>query len=349
MLYGYLYTKDERICREIEVGMRLIAVDMDGTLVGPDGRVSERNLAAIKSAERAGMTVVVATGRRHPYAMRVLRGLGLREEDALISSNGTVTRTIGAKLLDRTLLPVETARRLCGHVEEFRNALVVTFDKVTEDGEDVRGALVVEHLAELNASISRWVAANEPYIKCVVPIEEALKGEAPISMLLCGTIERMRRAEARLLEHPGVSAVGVSPLRKDEVRRLENIGLTKGGITPQERASAAEAALHRTEYPERDLSMVDILPAGCSKGSALLRLAETRGVKAEEILAIGDNWNDVSMLEVAGQAVLMGNAPEDLKVLAGDRGWRMGRRHDEDGVAKVIEEVLGGGSWVGVG
>src|SRR5271154_5846316 len=342
MGYGYLCIEDERICRKIEVGMRLIAVDMDGTLVGPDGRVSERNLAAMKAAERAGMTVVGATGRRHPYAMRVLRGLGLREEDALISSNGAVTRTIGAKLLDRTLLPVETARWLCGHVEEFRNALVVTFDKVTEDGEDVRGALVVEHLAELNTSISRWVAANEPYIECVVPIEEALEGEAPISMMLCGTIERMRRAEAKLLEHPGVSAVGVSPLRKDEVRRLENIGLTRGGITPQERASVAEAALHRTEYPERDLSMVDILPAGCSKGSALLRLAETRGVKAEEILAIGDNWNDVSMLEVAGRAVLMGNAPEDLKALAEDRGWVVGRRHDEDGVAEVIEAVLEG-------
>jgi hydroxymethylpyrimidine pyrophosphatase-like HAD family hydrolase len=333
---------DERICREIEVRMRLIAVDMDGTLVGSDGRVSERNLAAVKAAEQAGAQVVVATGRRHSYAMKVLRGLGLREEDALISSNGTVTRTIGAQLLERTLLPVETARWLCGHVEEFRNALVVTFDKVRADGEDVRGALVVEHLAELTASIGRWMAANEPYIECVVPIEKALEGDAPIQMMLCGTVERMRRAEARLLEHPGVSAVGVTPLKKEEVGRLENIGLARGEITPQERAAMAEAALHRTEYPERDLSIVDILPARCSKGSALLRLAERQGVKAEEILSIGDNWNDVSMLEVAGQAVLMGNAPEDLKSMAAERGWVMGRRHDEDGVAEAIEAVLNG-------
>jgi hydroxymethylpyrimidine pyrophosphatase-like HAD family hydrolase len=65
-------------------------------------------------------------------------------------------------------------------------------------------------------------------------------------------------------------------------------------------------------------------------------------VRAEEILAIGDNWNDVSMLEVAGRAVLMGNAPKDLKVVAAERGWRVGRRHDEDGVAEVIEAVLEG-------
>jgi HAD superfamily hydrolase (TIGR01484 family) len=312
--------------------MRMIAVDMDGTLVGGDGRVSGRNLAAMKAAERAGVEVVVATGRRHCYAMRVLRELGLREESALISSNGTVTRTIGAQLLERTLLPLETARWLCGHVEEFRNALVITFDKVGPDGEDARGALAVEQLDVLTASIGRWMAANEPYIAHVAPIERALEGDAPIQMMLCGTVERMRRAEARLLEHPGVSAVGV---------------------TPQERAKGAEAALHRTEYEEKDLSILDILPAGCSKGGALLRLAERRGIKAEEILAIGDNWNDVSMLEVAGRAVLMGNAPESLKATAAERGWVVGRRHDEDGVAEAIEAVLGtlgaralaGGSW----
>ncbi len=297
----------------------MIAVDMDGTLLGSDGHVSARNLAALQAAERAGIEVVVATGRRHCYAMRQLRGLNLREENALVSSNGTVTRTIGARLLERTLMQPDTAQWLCGHIEEFRNALVITFDMVGSDGEDARGALVVEHLEELNGSIGKWMAANEPYIEHVIPIEKALEAEAPIQMMLCGTIERMRRAEARLLEHPGVSAVGVNP---------------------EEHTSRTEITLHRTEYPERDLSIVDILPAGCSKGSALLRLATNRGVKAEEILAIGDNWNDVSMLEMAGRTVLMGNAPDDLKLTAAERGWLVGRRHDEDGVADAIETAL---------
>jgi hydroxymethylpyrimidine pyrophosphatase-like HAD family hydrolase len=306
--------------------MRMIAVDMDGTLLGSDGRVSERNLAAMKAAERAGIEVVVATGRRHCYAMRVLRELKLGEENALISSNGTVTRTVGARLVERTLLRTETALWVCGHVDEFRDALVMTFDRVGADGEDERGALVVERMDGLHASIGRWMEANEPYIARVTPLELALEGEAPIQMMLCGTLERMRRAEARLLEHPGVSAVGVSD--------IEAAG--------QKRVGDVEVALHRTEYAERDLSILDILPAGCSKGSALLRLAKARGVRAEEILAIGDNWNDVSMLEVAGRAVLMGNAPEDLKAVAAHRGWAVGRRHDEDGVAEVIEAVLDG-------
>jgi HAD superfamily hydrolase (TIGR01484 family) len=300
--------------------VRMVTIDMDGTLLGPDGHVSSRNIDALLAAEKAGIEVVVATGRRHCYAMRQLRGLGLREENALISSNGTVTRTIGSKLLERNLMQPHIARWLCGHIDEFRNALVITFDMVGPDGEDARGSLVVEHLDELHGSIGKWMAANEPYIAHVVPIEKALDAEAPIQMMLCGTAERMRRAEARLLEHPGVSAVGVNP---------------------QEHTSA-EIALHRTEYPERNLSIVDILPGGCSKGSALLRLAGRRGLKVEEILAIGDNWNDVSMLEVAGQKVLMGNAPDDLKQTAFERGWAVGRRHDEDGVAYAVEAVLAG-------
>lgn len=299
--------------------VHMIAVDMDGTLLGADGRVSARNLEALHTAERAGIEVVVATGRRHCYAMRQLRGLGLREENALVSSNGTVTRTLGATLLERTLMQPGTAHWLCQHMDEFRNSLVITFDMTGTNGEDARGALVVEHLDELNGSIGRWMAANEPYIAHVVPIEKALEAEAPIQMMLCGTVERMRQAETRLLEHPGVSAVDVHP---------------------QEHTSTAEIALHRTDYPERNLSIVDILPAGCSKGSALLRLAANRGLKAEEILAIGDNWNDLSMLEIAGHKVLMGNAPDDLKQTAVERGWAVGRRHDEDGVADVIEATL---------
>jgi hydroxymethylpyrimidine pyrophosphatase-like HAD family hydrolase len=299
--------------------VRMIAVDMDGTLLGPDGKVSPRNLAALHAAELAGAEVVVATGRRHCYAMRQLRGLGLKESNALVSSNGTVTRTLGAELIERNLLAGATARWLCGHLDEFRGSLVVTFDKVGPDGEDPRGAMVVEKLDELNASIERWVAVNEPYIAHVTPIERALEGEDPIQMMVCGTIERMRRAEARLLEHSGVSAVGTGA---------------------HEWAPDAEVALHRTEYADRDLSIVDILPARCSKGSALTRLAARRGIGMEEILAIGDNWNDVSMLEAAGRAVLMANAPEDLKERALRMGWSVGRRFDEDGVAAAIEAAM---------
>jgi hydroxymethylpyrimidine pyrophosphatase-like HAD family hydrolase len=311
----------------------MIAVDIDGTLTDDNGHVSPRNLAALLAAQAAGIEVVVATGRRHSYAMRVLRPLNLPHACTLVSSNGTVTRTMGcsaagqravaSKLIARSHLSHEAALWLCGHVDEFRNALVLTFDRVGPDGDDTRGALVVEHLDQLNASIGRWMVANEPYIAQVNPIELALNEtltDAPIQAMLCGTVERMRRAEARLLENPGVVAVGHTPATVEAHHII---------------------ALHRTEYPARDLSILDILPAGCSKGAALLSLAAAQGITADQILAVGDNWNDVSMLEIAGSAVVMDNAPEDLKVLARERNWRIGPSNNNNGVAEAIESMLG--------
>jgi hydroxymethylpyrimidine pyrophosphatase-like HAD family hydrolase len=338
----------------------MIAIDMDGTLLGDDGRVSPRNLAALRAAEAAGIEVVVATGRRHSFAMRVLQSLGLHHANALVSSNGTVTRTIGScapdnpiasELIARTHLPHSTAIWLCDHIEEFRNAFVLTFDRVGPSGDDSRGALVVEHLDELNASIGRWMAANEPYIAHVSSIESVLRAggaDAPIQAMLCGTIERMARAEARLLEHPGVAASGQPSGRSGATRNLRAPFVTTSssrvGVESAEPTDPGEpepiVTLHRTEYPERDLSILDILPAGCSKGAALLSLAATRGISPAQIMAIGDNWNDVSMFEAAGSAVLMDNAPADLKELAHIRGWRLGPSNRDDGVAEAIEAAL---------
>jgi hydroxymethylpyrimidine pyrophosphatase-like HAD family hydrolase len=307
----------------------MIAIDLDGTLLGDDGRVSARNLAALYAAQAHGVQLVIATGRRHSFAMRVLRTLGLDSNSILISSNGTVTRTMGAesipsRLLARTHLPHATALWLCEAIhgegeQNFRNAFVLTFDRTQPDGEDSRGALVVEHLDHLTACISRWMAANEPYLCQITPIEDALADttDPPIQAMLCGTLERMERAEARLLEHPGVAVSG-----------------------HESESGPHQLTLHRTEYPARDLSILDILPAGCSKGAALLTLAQARGIDAAEMLAIGDNWNDVSMLEAAGHAVVMDNAPEELKTMARSKGWSIARSNRDDGVADAIESAL---------
>jgi hydroxymethylpyrimidine pyrophosphatase-like HAD family hydrolase len=298
---------------------RLIAIDMDGTLLGSTAHVSPRNLEALRTAERAGAEIVIATGRRHTYAMKVLRELNLNPSNAIVSSNGTVIRTVGSELLHRTLLPLSTARWLCTHLTDYRSTLVITFDAVGPDGEDPRGSLILEHFDDLHASVGGWMRANEPYIEKVERLETALESGLPIQMMVCGSLERMRKAEARLLEHEGVYAAG---------------------ITPHERIHGAEVALHRTEYAERDLCILDILPAGCSKGSAILRHAADRGLTPSDILAIGDNWNDVSMLEIAGRSVVMANAPEDLKLLATERGWTIGLSNEEDGVAAAIEAAF---------
>ena len=319
----------------------LIAIDMDGTLLGSDGRVSARNRAALLTAERGDVEIVIATGRRHAYAMRVLRELGLRCSNAVISSNGTVIRTIGSRLVHRTYMPLATARWLCREIENFRDTFVLTFDNVGADGEDRPGALVCEQTEALHASIGAWMRTNAPYIQRVDRMEQVLGSaarrsqsgsvavaerevddpdgspvNAPIQAMLCGTIDRMLAAEARLMQHTAVAGVGAPEL------------------------PGCEIVLHRTVYPEKDLAILDILPAGCSKASALAFVAEQRGCTLNDVLAIGDNWNDLPMLRAAGHAVLMSNAPEGLHELARAHGWTIGPSNNEDGVAEAIEAAL---------
>ena len=308
---------------------------MDGTLLNEHAAISPRNLAALQRAQAAGILIVIATGRRHCYAMRALRNIGLSPQTLLVTSNGAVTRTIDAHLLHRTFLPAETALWLCAHLEGFRETLILTFDRVGPNGEDTRGALVVEQLDHLHNSISRWMQVNEPYLAQINPIEDSLRNlapnEAPIQAMLCGTIPHMRRAEARLLQHEGVTS-----------DHADHITLpTRIALPPQSaRIHTHTLAIHRTEYPDRDLCIVDILPAGCSKGNAITRLAAERNIPRAAILAIGDNWNDVSMLEAAGQAAIMSNAPADLLAHAQSRRWQQLPTHTEDGVAHLLESLL---------
>ncbi len=289
--------------------IRMVAIDLDGTLIHSSGIVTERNLQALHAAKSAGVQVVIATGRRHSYAMRVLQQLSMDASDIVLSSNGTVARRISADLIFRESMSLETARLLCRTLSAFRDALVLTFDLVTPNGEDTHGALVLERIDELHASIRAWIEANAAYIRRVVPIESILAGpEAmqPIQAMLCGTMDRMDMAEAALGTSPAGDLIDV----------------------------------YRTEYPGRDLCIVDLLPRGSSKGAGLLRLAEQQGILPGEIMTIGDNWNDVPMLRIAGRAVLMRNAPDDLLNMAEDEGWEIGASHDDDAVAEAIESAI---------
>jgi len=284
--------------------VKLIAIDIDGTLLPSSGTiVSERNRRALRQAEEAGIEVVIATGRRHVYALPLLQPIGLKPETVLITSNGTVTRTFAGERMDRALLPVETARELCSALRQFGGTTVFTFDR------EGPGELVIESIEQLHARIALWVEANRASLREIKPLECAFDtGEAPVQGMVCGTPEEMDRAENWLAASPFAE-------------RIE---------------------MHQTRYPLRNLSILDILPPGYSKGVALRKVAERRGFKSEQLMAIGDNYNDMGMLELAGHPVLMGNAAKELVAAGRQRGWRIAPTNDEDGVAVVIEGVLAG-------
>ncbi len=274
---------------------------MDGTLLPSFGQgVSARGATALRAAQAAGITVAIATGRRTAYTAPLLDGLGLRADMPLITSNGAVTRTLGGEPLDRCQLEARVARAICGLMRPF-GAVVFTFDRAG------RGELVLEDLQQAEGRISLWVEANRGAIEVVIPLEKALPdGEDPIQGMVTAGIERMKAAEKAL------------------------------------KASQwhAHCECVRTEYPGRDLSILDLLPPGVSKGWALERLAHRLGVDRKETMAIGDNWNDVDMLEWAAQGVMMGNASTELRTMAKMRGWKQAPPNDEEGVAVILERLV---------
>lgn len=274
---------------------------MDGTLLPTFSQtLSRRNALALKAAQNAGITVAIATGRRQAYTAPLLAGLGLRADMPLITSNGAVTRTLDGTRLDRSQLEARVARGLCGLLRPF-GALVFTFDH------EGRGELVLEDLEQTHGRIAVWVETNRKAIEIVKPLEKALvDGEDPIQGMVAGGLSKMRNAEKAL---------------KDS-----------------EWNDACECI--RTEYPGRDLSILDLLPPGVSKGWALTRLAANLGIDRKETMAIGDNWNDVDMLEWAGQGVVMANAAQELRTMAKMRGWKQAPPNDEDGVAVVLEKAV---------
>ena len=279
----------------VKLPIRLLAVDIDGTLLNPQFQISDADLAALRRAHECDVEIVLVTGRRHTFALPIAQMLGF--DLWMISSNGAITRSLQGETFHRDLLPADTCRNLCAVMREFRGNTVLTFDN------ESKGAIVLEHMNELGGSIQRWLEKNMNYIEFVIPVESSLVCD-PVQAMFCGTIPRMHEALTRLA-----------------ACKLQN-----------------EITVLRTEYPARDLSIVDVLNQGCSKGHALERWANYRGIPREQVMAVGDNFNDIEMLAFAGHPFIMGNASEELR----GRGWTVTLRNDQSGIAAALEQVMNG-------
>jgi len=144
-----------------------------------------------------------------------------------------------------------------------------------------------------------YYSRNLDFIGLAKPLESCLT-EDPIQVMLSGKVEPMRKAEAILRGAPFVE----------------------------------EFALAVTCYESKDFAMIDVINPVCSKGSSLAEWAALRGFTREEVMAIGDNHNDLEMLSFAGIPVVMGNGVPSLKTY----GWHETGTNDENGVALAIEQ-----------
>jgi Cof subfamily protein (haloacid dehalogenase superfamily) len=272
------------------MSVRLIALDIDGTLLDSRWQLPEANRAAIAEATRRGIEVALVTGRRYDFAMPVARQLDCPL--TMIVNNGALIRSAEGKTQLRHLLPRETAEDVLLRTRPWRDGAAVIFDRPLEN------QLMLESLDADDGLRYAYYSRNKQYIGFAKPLETCLT-EDPIQVMFSGRVAAMREAEA--------------------VLRREG--------------HAERYALAVTLYEAKDFAMIDVINPAVSKGFALAEWASVRGLARDEVMAIGDNHNDLEMLNFAGIPVVMGNGVPELK----NFGWHETLSNDEGGVAAAIE------------
>lgn len=279
--------------RQIRMTIKLLALDVDGTLLNSQFQVGEVNRRAIHEAIAKGVLVVLVTGRRFVIAQPI--ALELELATLLISHNGALTKNSRTlEVIDYHPLAASLARKTVELGREVGADLVCCYDP-----EGV-GRVVFEAVSEHNVRLRRYLERSPMVIEQVSDLRAYIT-EDPIQVMSAGPCAQMNRLEQ-------VLASGL----KGEVKLL------------------------KTAYPQKNMTILDILAPQCSKGAALAAVVARYGLSRQEVMAIGDNQNDLEMLEFAGLSVVMENAEGPMKNL----GYYVTRSNDENGVAQAIATFI---------
>lgn len=274
--------------------IRLLAIDIDGTLLDSSGRLPDAHRAALVEASALGVEIALVTGRSFHFTGPVVDLLPIPL--TLIVNNGAVVKRKDGATELRHALSRETARRVLDETRHLEDSVAIVFDRPDER------QIVFERMDWAHPNRRGYYDKNKAFIaKTRAPLRDALT-EDPIQVMFNGSVGPMRALVESLRSMPMANQFSVAI----------------------------------TEYVARDFSLVDVNGAGCSKGTTLATWVERRGWTPVDVAAIGDNLNDVEMLDFAGTAYVMGNATETLK----SRGYRSTGTNDEGGLATAIHECL---------
>jgi len=263
---------------------RLIATDLDGTLVRRDGTVSARSRRALELAERCGVPVVIVTGRPPRWLAPVVEQTGHR--GLAVCANGAVLYDLHSERVVRSsLLEVAAAQQVVRALREQIPGVAFAAE---------RSGLPDDRFLHEATYAVRW--------------PQPLTVESQLAEVLAEPMVKL------LARHPD--------LDPDDLLARARVAVGNGATLTHSSSDG----------------LIEISAAGVSKASGLAALAEERGVDAADVVAFGDMPNDLPMLAWAGHAVAVANAhPEVLAAVD-----EVTADHDEDGVAQVIERLLGG-------
>ncbi|MCO7125072.1 Cof-type HAD-IIB family hydrolase [Sporolactobacillus shoreicorticis] len=278
--------------------IKLIAMDMDGTLLNKHREISWGNLKALRYARSKGVTLAIASGRAFFDIESKMTELDM--ETHLIGTNGATIHSSDGKLLGADFLNREDALEIVKELAAQHYYIGVYSEHhiyVPEDG-------------------TTWLRAE---------------------------LKRLGIHEDRSVGFQGAT-------RDDFYRFVDDWNVFKNRTTEfskiiifsfdddkLKKARDVYEAKHKYSIVSSGTGNFEIMPPNVSKGNALDHLAHYLNIPLGQVMAIGDNYNDLSMFEVAGVSVAMGNANDDIKAVCD----RVTKNYDEDGVAHAIYEEIG--------
>ncbi len=273
----------------MSMAIRLIAVDLDGTLLNSSQEISPQNREALEAAAGRGIQLLITTGRRFHSARPLLNSLSCPV--TVVASNGALIADLDGSVWRRNFLPREVARRALDVSLDYRPYAVAIFH------EPGRGQVMMQQNAAPEGPL-RWYLKTAP--ECLAQVDDlpAALPEDPVQVMFGGPPAMLEPLEGQLRASP------VGP----------NVHLTW------------------TKYFTRDVSLLDVMNFGCSKGSAVSWWLRRQGIDPSEVMAIGDNYNDLEMLQMVGRPVVMKNSCPELF----QNGWHVTLSNDENGVEAAL-------------
>ncbi len=296
----------------------MLAVDLDGTLIGPEGYVREANIRAVQRAREAGLEIVVCTGRgliesrKHLEAIEAhVPAAGHSQAPVIVAGGAMIADAVSNSTIHRWAMDHGLVERLCAHFAERERAPLLLKD---------RSAAGFDYLVVDSGPIeepSRWWFEHMGVeVKFVGHVRDDDHPEHTIRVGFAAVAPVMRELGASIHERFGHEA------RTQHFAAVSGSADGSGGVM------------------DDSVHLLEVFDASVSKWTAIERLAESQGIDTARIAAIGDEVNDVQMIEHAALGIAMGNAVGALKAVADLEA----PSHHDDGVAFAIDRILEG-AW----
>ena len=280
---------------------RLLAVDVDGTLLDSRHQLPAANRAALHRAHEAGMTICICTGRSLPETRQVIDDIGLDLDAGIFVFGAIITDLRRMTTVERTTIPAGLTDQLVAYFQDRGYPVLLLYD------ESVAGFDCLLVAGEWNLpAYERWLKLSPARIERVqtwrpLPYEPVRVGVIDDPERIQATIARLKR------EGPG-----------DQVK------------------------CHAIYAPNYGLHVIECFEPSVNKWQGLLRLAARLGLTPHQVVAVGDDVNDLEMIAGAGLGVAMGNAIDQVKAVAALQV----ACNDDCGVAELLQAVLPAGKPV---